>query len=159
MKNILVIAMALITLQGIAQEKRALANRMDRPHRMSDLSPEQAATLKTKKMTLHLDLTTKQQDEIYKLNLENAKARKEMMANLKAKREHGELKKPTQEQRYKMMNARLDHQIDEKAKMKTILNSEQFIKWENHQKKMQQQGRKMKRHMAHKPSEAPKNRK
>ncbi|MBD0824867.1 hypothetical protein [Aestuariibaculum marinum] len=159
MKKIIAIAIALISLQGIAQERRQFADRMERPHRMNDLTPEQAATLRTKKMTLHYDLTKSQQDDIYKLNLENAKARKDMMESMKAKKSSGDWQKPTSEERYKMMNDRLDHQIAVKAKMKIILNEEQFSKWEDTQAKMKQRGQKMKKNMSQRSFEGKRNRK
>lgn len=136
MKKLIVIAIALITIQGIAQEKKERINREDRTHRMSDLTPEEAATLQTKKMTLHLDLNETQQKQIQKLNLENATARKNMMQTIKAKKESGTLEKPSKEEHLKMMNAKLDHQIATKAKMKTILSKEQFEKWEASHEKM-----------------------
>ena len=37
-----------------------------------------------------------------------------------------------------MMNARLDHQIEMKQKMKSILNAEQFEKWDASMGKMEQ---------------------
>ncbi|GAA4298936.1 DUF4890 domain-containing protein [Aestuariibaculum suncheonense] len=158
MKKIIAIAITLISLQGIAQERRQFADRMDRPHKMSNLTPEQAATLRTKQMTLHYDLTKSQQDEIYKLNLENANTRKDMMIAVKAKKESGEFTKPTSEERYKMMNDRLDHQIAVKTKMKSILTKEQYAKWEDSQAKMKQRGQKMKKEMAQRKFESKKDR-
>ena len=40
-------------------------------------------------------------------------------------------KKPSKEERVKMMNAKLDSQIAMKQKMKTILDADQYEKWEN----------------------------
>ena len=132
MKKFLLIAMAVASLQVGAQEgKKEGPNRHDK---MMKLSAEDMASLQTKKMTLHLDLNDKQQKEIYAINLENAKLRKAHMEDRKAKREAGE--KPSQEERVAMMNAQLDRKIEIKEKMKTILNTEQFAKWEEAQAKM-----------------------
>lgn len=140
MKNLLIIAMALISIQAIAQgEKKERVNNQERAHRMSTLSAEDMATLQTKKMTLHLDLNEAQQAKIKAMNLENATLRKARMEAHRAKKESGEMQKPTQEERLKMANAKLDHQIAMKAKMKTILNAEQYAKWENAQAKMTHQ--------------------
>lgn len=137
MKRLIVIAIALICIQGFAQEERKeRSNRHERAQRMDDLTPEEAATLQTKKMTLQFDLNEKQQKDIYKMNVENATKRKEMMATFKAKKESGSDEKPSKEERLKMTNAKLDHQIAMKAKMKTILNTEQYIKWDKSQEKM-----------------------
>ncbi len=145
MKRLLIIAIALISIQGIAQERKEAPNREQRTHRMSDLTPEEAATLQTKKMVLHLDLNESQQKQIYKLNLENAIARNDMMAAMKTKKESGSMEKPSKEERLKMMNAKLDHQIATKTKMKTILTKEQFEKWEKAQEKMHQRAVGMKK--------------
>ncbi|MFD0989047.1 hypothetical protein ACFQ1R_02980 [Mariniflexile jejuense] len=145
MKRLLIIAIALISIQGIAQERKEGPNREQRTHRMSDLTPEEAATLQTKKMVLHLDLNESQQKQIYKLNLENAITRNDMMAAMKAKKESGSMEKPSKEERLKMMNAKLDHQIATKTKMKTILSKEQFEKWEKAQEKMHQRAVGMKK--------------
>ncbi|MFG6687801.1 hypothetical protein ACGK9U_14555 [Mariniflexile sp. HNIBRBA6329] len=147
MKRLIIIALALISVQGFAQqERKERPNRGDRTHRMSDLTPEEAANLQTKKMTLNLDLNASQQKEIYAMNLENAKKRKEMMATFKAKKESGNMDKPSKEQRLAMENAKLDHQIATKAKMKSVLNKEQFEKWEKVQGKMHHRAMGMKKH-------------
>jgi periplasmic protein CpxP/Spy len=137
MKKLIIIAIALISIQGIAQEERKeRPNRKEMAQKMSDLTPEETASLRTKKMTLHLDLNKSQQAEVYKLNLENANMRKNMMETRKAKMQSGSMEKPTKEQRLAMENAKLDHQIAMKAKMKTILNNDQYVKWEKSLEKM-----------------------
>ncbi|MBP0903234.1 hypothetical protein ACFSKN_14785 [Mariniflexile gromovii] len=146
MKRLIIIALALISIQGFAQqERKERPNRGERTHRMSDLTPDEVANLQTKKMTLHLDLNASQQKEIYAMNLKNATKRKEMMATFKAKKESGNMEKPTKEQRLAMENAKLDHQIATKAKMKSILNKEQFEKWEKVQGKMRERAVGMKK--------------
>ncbi len=142
MKKLILIALAFIGLQAIAQEqKRQKPNNQERSQKMMNLSAEDMATLQTKKMTLFLDLNESQQANIQKINLENATKRKAMMAERKAKKESGEMQKPTQEQRLKMVNAKLDHQIAMKAKMKNILNEEQYAKWQKAQMRMASKGK------------------
>lgn len=139
MKKIVLIALALVTLQATAQKRDNDGPRKDRGDRFEQfqkLSAEDIATLQTKKMTLELDLNTSQQKSIQKLNLENAKAMKAKMEARKAAKENGDAEKPSQEDRVKMMNERLDEQIALKAKMKDILNAEQYEKWEKSQKRM-----------------------
>ncbi|TXG34731.1 hypothetical protein [Seonamhaeicola maritimus] len=137
MRKLVLIALAFISIQAFAQgEKKERPNRGERGKQMMNLSPEEAATLQSKKMTLHLDLNEKQQAEVKAILLANAEARKAKMEERKAKKEKGELQKPTQEQRVKMANARLDHQIAMKAKMKKILNEEQYAKWGKAQARM-----------------------
>lgn len=133
MKKLILIAIAFIGLQATAQQKRQGLNSHERGQRMMNLSAEEMATLQTKKMTLHLDLNKSQQDDIYKINLENATLRKTFMEARKAKKEAGNAERPSKEERLKMMNAKLDHQIANKAKVKKILNEEQYTKWERGQ--------------------------
>ncbi|WP_422083547.1 Spy/CpxP family protein refolding chaperone [Ulvibacterium sp.] len=126
MKKIVVLAMLLAGATAMAQEGRKNHHRAA----MKDLTPEQIATLHTKKMTLALDLNEAQQKQIQVLSLENAKLRKAKMEERKAKKESGESKKPTSEERYVMQLERLDNQIAHKAEMKAILSPEQYEKWE-----------------------------
>ena len=125
-----------VAAQGPNQNRKAMAN----------LEPEEIATLQTKKMTLRLDLTDAQQQDIYKINLENAKLRKAHMAERKARKENSEASKPTKEERLAMANKMLDHKIEVKAKMKKILNEEQYTKWETamakRERKMKDKGQK-----------------
>ncbi|MDD7888181.1 hypothetical protein [Flavivirga sp. 57AJ16] len=134
MRKLIIIAIALISIQAIAQTERR--DRSERAQKMNNLSAEEIATLKTKRMTLFLDLNESQQKEIQKINLENATLRKTMMAQYKARKANGTAQRPTKEERLKMENARLDHKIAMKAKMKSILNKEQYAKWEKAQLKM-----------------------
>ncbi len=99
-----------------------------------DFTTEQVATLQTKKLTLVLDLTQEQQAQVKSLQLEKAEQRQKMMEKRKAAREEKD-KKPSSEERYAMQNERLDQQIALKEKMKTILNEEQYTKWNQLQMK------------------------
>ncbi|QDO92725.1 hypothetical protein FNB79_01620 [Formosa sediminum] len=132
MKKIMILALAFISLNAFAQGKRGEDNqRHDRKEmRMqgADFTPEQQATLLTKKMTLNLDLTESQQKEVYNLNLSQAKERQANREAFKKAKESG--KKPTEQERYDNMIARLDSQILMKSKMKSILKSEQYAMWE-----------------------------
>lgn len=133
MKRLALLAVAFLALQATAQERQKGHQNKERAQKMMNLSAEEMATLQTKKMTLHLDLTEAQQAKIQKLNLENATKRKAMMEARKAKKESGNAEKPSKDERLAMMNTRLDHQIAMKAKMKDILNAEQYAKWEKAQ--------------------------
>lgn len=138
----MIIAIALISIQGIAQERKGehrKGGRGGHAEILKALTPEEAATLQTKKMTLHLDLTEAQQKEIYELNLENAKERKAKAEELKKLRANDE--KPSKEDRFKMMNERLDKQIAMKKKMKSILSEEQFKKFERGAKQRKMRGK------------------
>ena len=71
------------------------------------------------------------------------------MEERKAQKEEGK-KVLTAEEKYAMQNERLDHQIARKEQMKSILDDEQYEKWEkmDHRRKMRgknNEGRKGKR--------------
>jgi len=147
MKKLILIALALVTIQVSAQNRKQefrKGERMEKGQRMSDLTPEEMAQLQTKKMTLALDLTEAQQKKIEKLNLENAKDRKAKMEARQAKMKDSKGEKPSKEERLKMMNERLDKQIEMKQKMKKILDDEQLEKWEKNHAQKQRAAKKQK---------------
>ena len=94
-----------------------------RMEKMKAFSPEQEATLWSKKMTLELDLNETQQDQMYALILEKAKTRDQLFKNLPKER-------PTKEQIYKMEVDRLDQEIAMKEALKSILTERQLERWE-----------------------------
>lgn len=108
---------------------------------MKEMSPEQVATLETKKLTLALDLTEQQQKEIYQIEFDNAEFRKARMEERKVAKADGKGEKPSSDDRYAVMSNRLDRQIAHKEKMKTILNKSQFEKWEKLQGKREMRGK------------------
>jgi hypothetical protein len=133
MKKLILIAIALITVNATAQErKKEKQNRGE--HEMTqpfkDFSPEEIATLQTKKMTLHLDLTEAQQKQIQAIHLDQAKARKAEMESRKKRHEEAKGDKPSKDERFSRVNEQLDSKIAMKGKMKHILNKEQYAKWE-----------------------------
>jgi len=149
----LIVIMALVTLQVTAQEKKKemqMEAQKERRQMMKDLTPEEMATLQTKKMTLHLDLTETQQQKIKALNLEEAKLRKAKMEERSEMKKNSESKPFTKEDKLKMMNEQLDRQIAMKQKMKNILNAEQYEKWEASQGKMEHRRQGQKKMMKHK---------
>jgi hypothetical protein len=139
MKKVLIAMFTIASLSAMAQEgpERGPRDEGDR------LTPEQMATLQTKKMTLALDLSTAQQKQIQEFHLENAKLRKEKMDSMKQKRMD-----QSSEERFAQKTERLDHMIAQKEKLKQILNEDQFNKWEKemshrgHQRKKGHQGNK-----------------
>ncbi|QCW98853.1 hypothetical protein FGM00_01480 [Aggregatimonas sangjinii] len=122
MKKVLIIAMAFISLHTVAQEREK--------GERSEYTPEQMATLHTKRMTLALDLSAAQQEQVQNLNLSQAEMRKTQMEARKARKTSEEGAKPTADERYAMQTERLDQQIALKAEMKKILSDEQYARWE-----------------------------
>lgn len=129
MKSILKILILLFSLSVFAQQP---PRQMDlergkqpnkRMHAMKDLTPEQEATLWTKKMTLELDLKQNQQDQMYALILGKTK-------KINLRMENKPKERPTKEEIYNMHISRLDEAIAMKESLKKILNDDQFDQWE-----------------------------
>lgn len=146
MKKVIVAVMLLAGFTTFAQRE---GHRGKKQNFKKDLTVEQMATLKTKKMTLALDLTKVQQQEVMELNLTNAEFHKTKMEEREAQKEAGELRKPTAEERFTMENGRLDRQLVQQEKMKQILNDDQYQLWKklsmrkhaHGKKRMQKEGR------------------
>lgn len=150
MKKIILIAIAFISLQAIAQDKRHRDSKEGRKgsiEMMKDLSAEDIATLKSKKMTLALDLSEKQQAQVKDILFKQATIRKQKMQEHEKMKTSDQAQKPSKEERVKMMNERLDDQIKMKKQMKSILSTEQYEKWEKMQSKrhMKNKGQKKRR--------------
>jgi protein CpxP len=136
----LIFTLALITslsFAGIAQEKESGKRTTEK------LSPEQRNTLQLKEMTLNLDLTASQQKEVASIIAEQTTKMEAKRSEMKARKE---TKKPlTANERFEMKNKSLDSQIEMKAKMKKILNTEQMKKWEANKGERKTQMHKMKK--------------
>ena len=124
MKKLAIISLFLIPLGIIAQPGEKM-------HKMP--SPE----VQAKRMTLALDLNDKQENQILTI-LENQRKVRE---NNKLTRE--ERRELSQEKKEELRVAMLDQRIAMKREMKSILNDEQYNRWE---KMMARKGKnKMKR--------------
>ncbi|MFY9243502.1 MAG: hypothetical protein WAO74_10770 [Polaribacter sp.] len=132
---ILVAFVFTFTVNGQQKEKNKRENK--RPK----MSVEQHTTLAVKKMTLALDLSEKQQNQIIPLIKAQAETKKANMENWKALKESD--KKPSADEIYEMQMKRLDNQIAFKKNMKNILDKEQFEKFEKMAKSRKMKGKKM----------------
>ena len=149
MKKLANTLIVICTINTQAQEKSD-SKRQSRGNKqkyfIQNLTPQEAATLKTKKMTLQLDLTESQQLQIQHINLEQAKERiakkKERMKNMGKKKV-----KLSKDNRLNKIHSRLDKQIELKKQFKNILTDEQFEKWERSKK---QKDRKIKKRVKQK---------
>jgi len=124
--------LAMAMMMGFAMSAQPGERNMDggRPgkeHR-DPFTPAQRAELRAKKLALELDLNDKQQKEIQKLVLASETERDQLMTQHKANREAG--KKPTADEKFAMMNKRLDAEIAIKKEVKKILTADQFAKYE-----------------------------
>jgi periplasmic protein CpxP/Spy len=143
MKKLILIVMALGAMQVTAQEQRRehkQRDKQERSQRFKDFTPEQIAELQTKKMALILDLTEAQQRDIKKIHLANAKGRQAKREEQKLKREKNNGEKRSKDERFNLMNERLEKQISNKKEMKRILSQKQFEKFEKNQNLKQRKG-------------------
>lgn len=111
-----------------AQGRRGMNHLKAQRQMMAELEPTERATLKTKKMTLALDLTAKQQRGVQALNEDEALWQEEMKQRRKEAREASEAK-PTKEDRLKMRNLLLDQQIAYQQKLRDLLDEDQYQQW------------------------------
>ena len=140
MKQLLLVALVLLSFNIQAQEDEDFRPREDRRDLMKNISAEDMAELKTKKMTLHLDLTDDQQAKVKQLMLKEAQERKAQMAKHEEMKAKGE--KPTQEQRIEHQKKRLEKQIETKRQLKTILSAEQYEKLDDMLRRRHHKGKK-----------------
>lgn len=96
----------------------------DQREQMKDLTPEQRAELRTKKMTLHLDLTEAQQKEVHQLS----KAWEQKRENLQKEMKSGN--DLTKDQKFEHKSKMLDEEIEMKRQLKSVLTEEQYAKFE-----------------------------
>ena len=136
MKTLIVITLTLFSLNGVAQEERKRGSeRHDKMELRKEMTPEDIAGLKAKKLTLRLDLTDAQQNEAHNIILEQSKSNQDLRKEHKTKGEKRE--KPSKDEFVKMQNHKLDQQIALKREMKTILTPEQYAKFEKMKPKKQ----------------------
>jgi hypothetical protein len=124
-KTASILLVALFTLSTFAQGEQ-------RKQRHQDFTADQMAEIQTKKMTLHLDLTADQQEQIFEINKQNAVERKQKMEERKALKQSE--KELSSDEIFTKKSARLDNMIAHKAAMKKILSDAQFEKWETSKK-------------------------
>ena len=120
MKKVLIIFMALATFAVSAQKKDS-ERKENRKELKANLTPDQRADLKMKKMTLALDLNASQQQKVKQLFLKAENDRPVTSPN------RSEM---TDTQKYEAKSAMMDRRIAMKKEMKQILTEEQMTKWE-----------------------------
>ncbi len=136
MKKLALIAIALFTINASAQEHRQRhgKHKKEMAELYKSMTAEELAELKTKEMTLKLDLSDNQQTKIYDLLVADLKVKKQKRAERQEKSE-GEKKELSKEELLKLKNERLDAQIAMKKQFKSILSDEQYEKFEKSMKK------------------------
>jgi len=101
--------------------------------RASKLTIEQQTTLAVKKMTLALDLSEKQQNDIKPILMAKITERKMAIKKRKAAKKTKE--RPSADEIYEMKIKQLDGLILIKSKMKNILDEKQYERFEEMQKR------------------------
>jgi len=135
MKTIFSVLVLLISFSAVGQPPHEGIKREKRMENIKNMTPEQQATLWTKKMTLELDLNESQQEQVHDLILNKVNKQRERRANRPKER-------PSDTEIYQMKVDQLDEKIAMKKAMKSILNSEQFEIWEKKTKKKEHMKRK-----------------
>ncbi|WP_438961842.1 hypothetical protein [Nonlabens sp.] len=120
MKKIIVLIALMAVTFAQAQEGR----KGERRDRMKDVTPEEMATMQSKKLTLALDLSDQQEKEVYQILFKQAEKRK---SNNLSKEEREKL---TVDQKKAARIAIMDEKIAVKRNMKSILDKDQYVKWE-----------------------------
>ncbi|NLP58014.1 hypothetical protein [Lutibacter sp. B1] len=123
MKKIAIFLVATVLFSSVIYSQ----GRNQRFRNSDNYTPEQIAELQTKRLVLQLDLTDKQQKEIYNLKIKQAEERDKFVKEYREKRQNGTL---TSDERFAYSNTRLERQLEVKKAMKNILTKEQFEKWE-----------------------------
>lgn len=132
MKKVIVLIALIAMTVAQAQDGR----RGERAERLKDINPQELATMQSKKMTLALDLTDQQEQEVYQVLLTQAEKRK---ANKLSKEDREKL---TDEQKKEARMDMLDEKIAFKRSMKKILDETQYAKWEKMiEKRMRKRGK------------------
>jgi len=120
--SLLLIGMSFIT---VAQTKVEMRKSFEH------FTPEQNAELQTKRLALALELTPTQQKQVLKINQKRAVELKKHVEFIKSKKD-SELKMSSDE-RFKMINKRLDQMLAMQNEMKNILSDDQYEQWKNMQ--------------------------
>ena len=119
--------MAGVTINAQHGERKHEGKKHDRGQ-IEHFTPEQRAELQTKKLTLELDLTDKQQADIKAYFTKKNKEHETMRSSMKAKRQAGE--KLTSDERFAMQSKLMDEKIAAKAFFNKTLDAKQLAKFQ-----------------------------
>jgi hypothetical protein len=144
MKKVFVLALIVFGLTTFAQESNPKTGKSER----EPFSAEQRNQLQLKKLVLDLDLNTAQQNEMALIITEQQAKYDAMKKERQANK--ASVKKPTADERFASANKFLDDKIEVKARVKKILNAEQFAKWELIQDKKARKHHENRNHDKHK---------
>ena len=129
MKNLCIIIMLLIGVSSFAQQKEN-HRRLMKERAGMNMTAEEKAILKSKQLTLALDLTERQQEEFQKLYVDRAEDKVKRRKEMKEAVEDSKLKAEA----FEKMNTRLDKEIAFQQSIQKILNKEQYMLWKDSQR-------------------------
>lgn len=124
------VLMICIAFTAMAQPNHKKQQKPQKPN----FTIEQEATLAVKKLTLALDLSSSQQEKMYPLLSESISKKKAMMEARKENK--GKRPNLSSDELYAKMVEKLDNQIAFQGKVKNILKSDQYEKWQRIKAKM-----------------------
>lgn len=128
MKKLVMILIAIATLQASAQEQKR-EHKQQRMENRTPYAPEEIAQLQAKRMTITLDLNEEQQKQMSAVILEQAKRRESKREAYIKSKTKSETKTRSKDERFQMANNKLDEKIEMQRTMKTVLAPEQYEKW------------------------------
>jgi hypothetical protein len=137
MKRAVTLCLLFVTLGAFAQHPQH--HKRDRQNRDQQLSAEQQAVLQSKKMTLALDLTDRQQSELASLLGRQISQRREMRKT--RENQPDSLRTHNPEERFKRMDQHMDRQIAFQRDLREILTDTQFEAWKEWRGKERRQHR------------------
>jgi periplasmic protein CpxP/Spy len=127
MKKLVLIMVALFTINGMAQEKQAVSGEKMTKEKVTK-TPEDVAGMETKKLTQKLELTSEQQKEVYTILLEKAKLNAESYAELRKMKSSEE--KPSKEDFKTVKRKMMEQQKITDSKLKEVLSEKQFSSYQ-----------------------------
>lgn len=139
MKKVLFIPLMFLAFIASAQENNERKHAHKDYHEMSN---EQKALLKVKRMTLALDLSKKQQDEMESLQLSRINQREQLREERQDEGKERSRESISPDELFAYENQRLDQMIAYKKEVKDILSADQYSKWEE----MHQKSKKVRHH-------------
>lgn len=136
MKNLIVLVFLTTSVVVFGQnDKRKMKG-------SEEFTTEQQAILKTKKMTLALDLNNNQQSQILALNKKWIQEKASMRSTSETNNQ--EL---SADQKFDLMNKKLDYKISQQQELKKVLDNDQYALWKESMMKRQHKSKAKKKQL------------
>ena len=131
MKNLIIVAIALFTLNSVAQEKEVKKTPVKQSQRISsqNQSPDVRAKIETKKMAKQLELTAEQYDKVHNVMVEHFTERQSMRKEIKEEMATKE-KVSKAEMKETLLKNKEEHTAKLNSQLKEILTAEQYEKYQ-----------------------------